>query len=125
LQKKKSTASKFLEIVLKNSKIVWLRSEKVNPKRCSFSNGQRHIVELNCIFKQKTRKEIYVAPAGSSFELCLRSTHTSAAVVYIIFYSSSLLVILYGELLVLKHTNKQTFLPVMNLVTKCVKRITI
>jgi hypothetical protein len=42
-KKEKSSTAKFLEIVKKNSKKVWLRSEKVDPKRCSFSNGQRHI----------------------------------------------------------------------------------
>jgi hypothetical protein len=26
----------------KKLKKVWLRSEKVDPKRCSFLNGQRH-----------------------------------------------------------------------------------
>jgi hypothetical protein len=42
-EKKKSSDTKFLERVKKNSKKVWFRSEKVNPKRFSFSNGQRHI----------------------------------------------------------------------------------
>jgi hypothetical protein len=53
---------------------------------------------------------------------------TPAAVDYIIFNSSSLAVILYGELLlkeflVLKDTNKRKKNPFMNLITKCVKRV--
>jgi hypothetical protein len=40
--KKKSSTAKFLEII-KTSEKVWLRSEKVDPIRCRFSNEMRHI----------------------------------------------------------------------------------